>query len=175
MGRGAPSQAARDYIGTNLRTNAFIEQEVTYGTLSGDLLDLPAGAVKAAIGFEARVEQGNYNSSAIQNLELTRTAARPSLGGGYEVDADYYEVSVPLMGGDLTLPFVASLVVDYSSRTIDNSIAGSYDVDATSLNWRVMDDLAIRVSEQTAVKAPDLGDLFLPQVCLLYTSDAADE
>ena len=37
------------------------------------------------------------------------------------------------MGGDWTLPGVASLVVDYSSRTIDNSIAGSYDVDATSL------------------------------------------
>ena len=170
LGRGAPSDEAKDYIGTNLRTNAFIEQEVTYGTLSGDLFDLPAGTVKAALGFEARVEQGQYNSSAIQDLGLTRSAARPSLGGGYEVDADYYEVSVPLMGGDLTLPFVASLVVDYSSRTIDNSIAGSYDVDATSLNWRVMDDLAIRVSEQTAVKAPDLGDLFLPQVTTFSTA-----
>ena len=170
MGRGAPSEEAKDYIGTNLRTNAFIEQEVTYGTLSGDLFDLPAGTVKAALGFEARVEQGQYNSSAIQDLGLTRSAARPSLGGGYEVDADYYEVSVPLMGGDLTLPFIASLVVDYSSRTIDNSIAGSYDVDATSLNWRVMDDLAIRVSEQTAVKAPDLGDLFLPQITTFSTA-----
>ena len=170
MGRGAPSEEAKNYIGTNLRTNAFIEQEVTYGTLSGDLFDLPAGTVKAALGFEARVEQGQYNSSAIQDLGLTRSAARPSLGGNYEVDADYYEVSVPLMGGDVTLPFVASLVVDYSSRTIDNSIAGSYDVDATSLNWRVMDDLAIRVSEQTAVKAPDLGDLFLPQVTTFSTA-----
>jgi len=170
MGRGAPSQEAKDYVGTNLRTNAFIEQEVTYGTLSGDLFDLPAGSVKAALGFEARVEQGQYNSSAIQNLGLTRSAPRPSLGGGYEVDADYYEVSVPLLGGDLTLPGVASLVLDYSSRTIDNSIAGSYDVDATSLNWRIMDDLAVRVSEQTAVKAPDLGDLFLPQITTFSTA-----
>ena len=47
---------------------------------------MPAGSVKAAIGFEARVEQGDYNSSAIQNLQLTRSAARPSLGGGYEAD-----------------------------------------------------------------------------------------
>ena len=164
LGRGAPSQAARDYIGTNLRTNAFIEQEVTYGVLSGDLFDLPGGTVKAAMGFEARVEQGDYNSSAIQNLALTRSVARPSLGGGYEVDADYYEVSVPLLGEDLTLPGVMSLVADYSARTIDNTIAGSYDVDAISLNWRIMDDLAVRISEQTAVKAPDLGDLFLPQV-----------
>ena len=171
LGRGAPSQAARDYIGTNLRTNAFIEQEVTYGVLSGDLFDLPGGTVKAAMGFEARVEQGDYNSSAIQNLELTRSASRPSLGGGYEVDADYYEVSVPLLGDDLTLPGIMSLVADYSARTIDNSIAGSYDVDATSLNWRIMDDLAVRYSEQTAVKAPDLGDLFLPQITAFSRAD----
>ena len=171
LGRGAPSQAARDYIGTNLRTNAFIEQEVTYGVLSGDLFDLPGGTVKAAMGFEARVEQGDYNSSAIQNLELTRSAARPSLGGGYEVDADYYEVSIPLLGNDLTLPGVMSLVADYSARTIDNTIAGSYDVDATSLNWRIMDDLAVRYSEQTAVKAPDLGDLFLPQITAFSRAD----
>ena len=171
LGRGAPSQAARDYIGTNLRTNAFIEQEVTYGVVSGDLFDLPGGTVKAAMGFEARVEQGDYNSSAIQNLELTRSAARPSLGGGYEVDADYYEVSVPLLGDDLTLPGIMSLVADYSARTIDNSIAGSYDVDATSLNWRIMDDLAVRYSEQTAVKAPDLGDLFLPQITAFSRAD----
>ena len=169
MGRGAPSEEAKDYIGTELRTNAFIEQEVTYGTMSGDLFDLPAGTVKAALGFEARVEQGQYNSSAIQDLGLTRFAARPSLGGGYEVDADYFEISIPLMGGDWTLPGVQQIIVDFSERTIDNSIAGSFDVDATSVNWRIMDDMALRYSEQTAVKAPDLGDLFLPQVTTFST------
>ena len=170
MGRGAPSEEAKDYIGTNLRTNAFIEQEVTYGTMSGDLFDLPAGTVKAALGFEARVEQGQYNSSAIQDMGLTRSAARPSLGGGYEVDADYFEVSIPIMGGDWTLPGVQQIIVDFSERTIDNSIAGSFDVDATSVNWRIMDDMALRYSEQTAVKAPDLGDLFLPQVTTFSTA-----
>jgi len=170
FGKGAPSQAARDYIGTNLRTNAFIEQEVTYATISGDVVDLPTGTVKAALGFEARVEQGQYNASAIQNLAITRSAARPSLGGGYEVDADYYEVSVPLMGDDVTLPGVKSVIADFSSRTIDNSIAGSYDVEATSVSWRIMDDLAFRFSEQTAIKAPDLGDLFQPQVTSFSTA-----
>ena len=171
LGRGAPSDEAKDYIGTNLRTNAFIEQEVTYGTLSGDLFDLPAGTVKAALGFEARVEQGQYNSSAIQNLGLTRSAPRPSLGGGYEVDAEYWEVSVPLVGGDIYLQGVMSLTADFSGRTIDSSSSGSFDVEATSLAWRVMDDLTIRYSEQTAIKAPDLGDLFLPQVTSYSTGN----
>ena len=33
-----------------------------------------------------------------------------------------------------------------------------------------MDDLALRFSEQTAIKAPDLGDLFLPQITSFSTA-----
>ena len=171
MGRGAPSQAAREYVGTNLRTSADIEQELTYATLAGDLFEAPAGTVKAAVGYEGRVEQGMYTSSAIQDLAITRSAARPGLGGGYEVDASYYEVSVPLLGGEYTFPGMVSLTADFSARSIDSSVSGSYDVDATSLSWRVTDDLTIRASEQTAIKAPDLGDLFLPQVVSYSTGN----
>ena len=171
MGRGAPSQAAREYVGTNLRSNAQIEQELTYATLAGDVFEAPAGTVKAAIGFEGRVEQGYYNSSAIQDLALTRSAARPGLGGGYEVDASYYEVSVPLLGGDLSFPGMVSLTADFSARSIDSSVSGSFDVEATSVAWRVTDDLTIRASEQTAIKAPDLGDLFLPQIVAFSTGN----
>jgi len=171
MGRGAPSQEAREYIGTNMRTNAKIEQEVSFATLSGDVMELPGGTLKAAIGFEGRVEQGFYNSSAIQDLAITRSASRPGLGGGYEIDASYYEVSIPLVGGDIALPGMKSLIADVSSRTIDNTIAGSYDVDAVSLAWRITDDLTVRASDQTAIKAPDLGDLFLPQVTAFSRAD----
>ena len=171
MGRGAPSQAAREYIGTNLRSNAQIEQELTYATLAGDLFEAPAGTVKAAVGFEGRVEQGYYNSSAIQDLALTRSAARPGLGGGYEVDASYYEVSVPLLGGDLSFPGMISLTADFSARSIDSTVSGSFDVEATSIAWRILDDLTVRASEQTAIKAPDLGDLFLPQVVTYSTGN----
>ena len=54
-----------------------------------------------AVGYEGRVEQGDYKSSPIQDMALTRSAARPSLGGGYEVDAEYWEISVPIVGGDI--------------------------------------------------------------------------
>ena len=99
---------------------------------------LPGGTVKAAVGYEGRVEQGFYNSSAIQDLALTRSAARPGLGGGYEIDANYYELSIPLLGGDFSLPGVMSLVADVSGRSIDNTIAGSYDVEAVSIAWRII-------------------------------------
>ena len=163
MGQGAPSQAAREYVGTNLRDNAKIEQEVTFANLSGDLFDLPAGSVKAAIGYEGRVEQAFYTTSPIQNLQITRSASSADVGGGYEVDASYWELSVPILGGDFSFPGMVSLIADFSGRTIENSLAGSYDVDAVSLSWRVTDDLTVRASDQTAIKAPDIGDLLLPQ------------
>ena len=171
MGRGAPSQAARDYVGTSLRTSAYIEQELTYVNFAGDIMSLPAGELKMAIGYEGRVEQGDYKSSPIQDMALTRSASRPSLGGGYEVDAEYWEIAVPIVGGDISLPGMMSLTADFSGRTIDSSSSGSFDVEATSLAWRVMDDLTIRYSEQTAIKAPDLGDLFLPQVTSYSTGN----
>ena len=170
MGNGAPSQAAKEYIGTNVRTSAKIEQEVSFANIAGDVIDLPGGTVKAAIGYEGRVEQGFYKSSPIQNLRLTRSTAIPSVGGGYEIDANYYELSIPLLGGDFSLPGVMSLIADVSGRSIDNTIAGSYDVEAVSLAWRIFDDLTLRASDQTAIKAPDVGDLFLPQVTTFSTA-----
>ncbi len=170
MGRGAPSQEARDYIGVNVRTQGLIEQEVTFANLSGQVYELPAGSVGMAIGWEGRTERGDYLSSPIDYLSgsapnsLTRGSFVGDLGGTYEVDATYYEVSIPLLGGSLTLPFVDSLVLDFSGRNIDNNLAGTYDVDATSLSWRISDDISIRASEQTAVKAPDIGQLFQPQL-----------
>ena len=171
MGRGAPSQAARDYVGVDIRQQGVISQEMTFASLSGDIFEMPAGTVGMAIGWEGRVERGDtvYSpittmSGAAQPNALTRSASRKDVGGSYEIDATYFEVSVPLVGGDFTLPFVDSLVFDFSARNIDNSLAGTYDVEASSLAWRVTDDITVRVSEQTAVKAPNLGDLFLEQV-----------
>ena len=112
MGRGAPSQEARDYIGVNVRTQGLIEQEVTFANLSGQVYELPAGSVGMAIGWEGRTERGDYLSSPIDYLSgsapdsLTRGSFVGDLGGTYEVDATYYEVSIPLLGGSLTLPFV---------------------------------------------------------------------
>ena len=37
--------------------------------------------------------------------------------------------------------------------------------------WRVTDEITLRASEQTAIKAPDLGDLFLPQVVSYSTGN----
>ena len=104
MGRGAPSQEARDYIGVNVRTQGLIEQEVTFANLSGQVYELPAGSVGMAIGWEGRTERGDYLSSPIDYLSgsapdsLTRGSFVGDLGGTYEVDATYYEVSIPLLG-----------------------------------------------------------------------------
>jgi len=129
MGRGAPSDEARDYIGVNVRNQGLIEQEVTYFNLSGQVYELPAGSVGMAVGWEGRTERGDYLSSPIDYLSgnnpdsLTRGSYVGDLGGTYEVDATYYEVSIPLLGGSMTLPFVDSLTLDFSGRILTITFA----------------------------------------------------
>ena len=176
LGRGTVSQAARDYIGSNRRNISEILQELTYVNITGDLVTLPNGAsVGFAAGYEARVEAADYIAGTMQRLGLGFSAARETVGGNYEVDAFYYEVKVPLVTRNMELPFVDALTLDFSARTIENSQAGDFDVEALSLAWAVTDDLSFRYSDQTAVKAPDIGDLFGPQVrTYQFASDPCD-
>jgi iron complex outermembrane receptor protein len=176
LGRGTVTQAARDYIGSNRRNLNEIEQELTYVNVTGDLFELPSGAsVGFAAGYEARVEGSAYIPDTMQQLGLGWSIGTSPVSGNYEVDAFYYEVKVPLVTRNMDIPFVEGLTLDFSARTVENSLAGDFDVEALSLAWAVTDDLRIRYSDQTALKAPDIGDLFGPQQSLYaFASDPCD-
>ena len=71
----------------------------------------------------------------------------------------------------MDIPFVEGLTLDFSGRTIENTLAGDYDVEALSVTWAVTNDITFRYSDQTAIKAPDIGDLVhkLQLISLLQT------
>jgi len=176
LGRGTVSAAARDYIGSNRRNITEIQQELTYFNITGDLYELPNGAsIGFAAGYEGRVESADYIAGTMQELGLGFSAARKTVGGTYEIDALYYEVKVPLVTRNMNIPFVEGLTLDFSGRTIENTLAGDYDVEALSAAWAVTDEITFRYSDQTAIKAPDIGDLFGPQVTTYqFANDPCD-
>ena len=88
----------------------------------------------------------------MQQLGLGFSAARKTVGGTYEIDALYYEVKVPLVTRNMDIPFVEGLTLDFSGRTIENTLAGDYDVEALSVAWAVTNDITFRYSDQTAIK-----------------------
>ena len=157
-------------------TSQRFNKNLTFFNITGDIYELPNGAsIGFAAGYEGRVESADYIAGTMQELGLGFSAARKTVGGTYEIDALYYEVKVPLVTRNMDIPFVEGLTLDFSGRTIENTLAGDYDVEALSVAWAVTNDITFRYSDQTAIKAPDIGDLFGPQVTTYqFASDPCD-
>ena len=149
LGRGTVSAAAREYIGSNRRNITEIQQELTFFNITGDIYELPNGAsIGFAAGYEGRVESADYIAGTMQQLGLGFSAARKTVGGTYEIDALYYEVKVPLVTRNMDIPFVEGLTLDFSGRTIENTLAGDYDVEALSVAWAV-NKMTLHLGTQT--------------------------
>ena len=179
MGFGAASDEAIAYIMTDSFRMARIKQEIYAYNLSGDVYELPAGTLKFAVGIENRKERGFFDGSDIQNIGLTRSAAREDMEADISIDEEYYEISLPLVSRDMGFAFngwgILDLRVDYSYRDIDHSSAGSYDVDALNIFWQISDELAFRAGSQTAVRSPDLSIALQPtQTSFQRANDPCD-
>jgi hypothetical protein len=64
------------------------------------------------------------------------------------------------------MPFVEDLRIDYGYRELENSNSlrtNKYDVDSLSVFWKINDDFAVRYSDQTTTKSPNIISLYSPQ------------
>ena len=179
MGFGAASDEAIAYIMTDSFRMAEIRQQIYAYNFTGDVYQLPAGWLKFAVGVEQRKDSGFFDGSDIQNIGLTRSAARGDMEADIQVDEEYYEISLPLISSDMGISWngwgVLDLRADYSFRDIDHSTAGTYDVDAFNIYWQVSDELAIRAGKQTAVRSPDLSIALQPlQTSFQRANDPCD-
>ena len=117
-----------------------------------------------AIGYDNRKEKARFDASqmALYSVALRGSQTR-STNGFFEVESQYLELSMPIVSD---LPFADEVRLDYSFRDLDNTNTlrtNSYDVDALSLYWRINDDFAIRYSDQTTTKSPNISQLYGPK------------
>lgn len=158
---GSITQAARDYVTYPDQGQTRLEQSILSAYISGDLVELPAGYLGFALGYERRTEFAEFRGDG--SAELTGFAPS-NTAGGYKTEDIYVEFVVPLLSEDMDIPALQSLTLDASYRSIDNDRAGSDDVWAVGLNWLVFDDLMIRGNISETVRAPAVTELFLPVV-----------
>ena len=135
--------------------------------ISGDtssLLELPAGPIGFAAGYEYREESG----AQIPGIALQNGLAF-GLGGVSAIDADFDtnevfgEVLVPLLSD---LPLVQQLNLEAAYRRFDFSNTGEGDADKIGLTWIVSDQIRFRSQRQTTVRSPNLGEFAGPEVQL---------
>lgn len=156
-GAGSITPEMINFIGFDERDRSTQTLNDYTVNLTGDLFDLPAGAVGLAVGYEHRLQRGTFDPDPIIVAGLgTDIPAQPARGE-YNADEVYAEIRVPLLK---EVPFFYSLEVDGAVRHADYSTSGGNTTYTGSGLWKPVRDLLLRGSYAQGFRAPSIGELF---------------
>ncbi|MFS0773424.1 TonB-dependent receptor [Sphingomonas sp. 1P08PE] len=137
------------------------------GVISGDLGFASPGATDAvgiAIGGEYRryvAESSSDLPSQTPDEVLGAGAANPDSRGTYNVKEAFAELIAPLVQNK---PFIHNLTLELGARYSDYSTAGSNWTWKAGGNWEPTNWLKFRGNYQRATRAPNINELFGPQI-----------
>lgn len=168
FGDGAVSAEAAAWINTDTLQKAEIEQEVFSAFLAGnteDWFNLPGGPLGFALGVEHRRESSEARATDIEQAafdagyDISWLGQAQDVVGEFDVSEAYVEINAPLLAD---LPFIQELNLDAAYRYSDYSTAGETEAHKLGLRWRPNDWVMLRGTTAKAVRAPNIGELFLP-------------
>lgn len=170
------SQEALEFITGGPRVvTANNEQRVFTASLSGQVVELPAGWVTMNAGYETRRERARFTPDLGSSLTITRGgfATYTETGGQSETQEFFGEVFVPVVSRDMDIPFLNRLEFNGSVRRVEednsdiNSLGDSSN-DSTAWEiggrWSPLSDLTFRASTTRAIRSPSLVELYTPEV-----------
>jgi iron complex outermembrane receptor protein len=157
LGYGNLSKAALDYIHTSTRDNGGNDQKSFNASISGELFNLPAGAVGIATGFEYRKEKGWRDPDSLIVSGAANTNAQDPIAGEYAAREVFAELSVPLLA---KLPFIESLTLNGAARYSDYTLFGSKSTYKVGIDWQIIPSLKMRANKSTAFRVPNVPELF---------------
>ncbi|MEE4108358.1 MAG: TonB-dependent receptor [Halieaceae bacterium] len=166
---GGVTPEASDFVGARTFESGGTGQEVFMGYVQGSLGDygikspFAESGIEVVIGAEYREERLNYALS--ENLRNGDVGNGVPIRGRYDVSEIYFEASVPVVED---VAFAQSVVLDLGYRYSDYDFGPTTDTYKIAGSWQVYDDLKLRGSYQRAVRAPNIVDLFRPQVGSLF-------
>jgi iron complex outermembrane recepter protein len=158
---------------------AIVKQDSAQVSLQGDVYDLPAGPIGAAVGGEYRNERLDLTSNsdpalldttAQQNAYFAGLRGVPAgLGqfywltntgtahGSVNVKEAFVELSVPILKDQ---PFAQSVGVSTAGRYTDYSTSGSVETWKLGATWAPISDISFRATLSEDIRAPTVYDLF---------------
>jgi len=167
-----PSQGALSYLQVPGFQNGETVETVVSGAINGDLskygVKLPTAnsGLALAFGAEYRSEESTLrNDSAFATGDLLgQGGAILDTQGSYNVSEVFTEVRVPIVDDK---PGARSLAFDAGYRYSDYNLGFTTDTYKFGLDWAPVEDIRLRASFQRAVRAPNIQELFRPQVVQL--------
>ncbi|MGE0044333.1 MAG: TonB-dependent receptor [Hyphomonadaceae bacterium] len=177
---GGPTDAQLNYVVQNAFQMGQTQTSVFSGAVTGDLGTLgmtspwAEDGIGVAFGVEARHEElelrtdANFCPSTILGTVsdlIGQGGTTCPVDGAYSVFEVFGEMNVPIVQNQ---PFFESLGLDLSYRFSDYSISGGvgYHTDTYGIggHWAPTEDIRFRAAYQRAARAPNIVELFAPQV-----------
>ena len=173
FGNGSPSAESYAYF-EDVHSTYRVEntQNAVSANITGEIFDLPAGAVNIAFGGEYRrqkLEQTSNNDPSVP-IDLTglRTNANPynltfnstNVGkafGKQNIAEGFVEIAVPILRD---APFAKALDISGAARFVDYSVSGNIWAWKLGGSWSPIEELRFRATKSRDIRAPTLYELF---------------
>lgn len=154
------SASCISYIQRTTHSKTTLGQDELAANLSGSVFSLPAGEVKVALSGAWRENRYASNPDPLlQAGDIAAVNGIPATTGKTRVKEGAIEVLIPILT-DVTM--FKSLNLSAAYRYSDYNLFGGVSAYKVSADWRVFSPLLIRGGYQRAVRAPNIGELFLP-------------
>jgi iron complex outermembrane receptor protein len=162
FGASPISQACQDYISLEAKNLTVVEQGIVEAVATGDLFELPAGEVQAAIGTSYRNIDFDFRpDSGLQPGIVAGFNEQLPVSGRLQYIDYFGEAVVPILRD---LPAIQSLSATLGYRITDNNVFGSDDSWKVTLDWTISDSFRGRGGLQHAIRSPNINELFAPQL-----------
>ncbi|MEN5288305.1 TonB-dependent receptor [Stenotrophomonas lactitubi] len=156
-GLGSVSQEALDYVSFTAHDSASLVSKGYYANISGEIVQLPAGALGFAAGYEYRKETGQFDPDAFIASGLSTGNGAAPTKGAYDLNEFFVELSIPVLAD---LPGAKLLDFSVASRYSDYSNFGNTTNNKFGFRWKPIDDLMIRGNYSEGFRAPSINNLY---------------
>ena len=151
------SEAAKDYVFDDAWQTTRNEQHVVAATIQGDLVQLPAGALTAAVGAEYREEKAKGNADPISLAGNFYYGNGAGVTGSVTVKEAFAEVVVPVLAD---MPFARKLELNGAVRRTNYNTSGSVTTWKVGGVYEPADMLRFRVTRSRDIRAPNMSELY---------------
>lgn len=147
-------------IGRWHQGNTIYEQIVVNAMVTGELFQMPAGPVAAALGTEFREFSINDQPSELeQTSELWGQSSAVVTKGRDKVHEVFTEIEFPLLSG---MTGAEDVRLNVSGRWFDYDVIDESDyVWKAGLSWQLVPSVRLRATKGTSYRAPGLYEMFL--------------
>ena len=149
----------RNYLFGTRNFDTEYEQTLATFFMSGDLYELPAGAIAGGVGIEWRKDKIRSIPDHVARDGLFWGFFSDGGAEGDKITKEFFaEVEVPLLAGGL---LSEELTLNVSARLTDDEYYGQAWTESIKLAYRPFNSLLLRATYGTSYRAPNLRELFL--------------